>query len=1223
LRFLKQNIFVWLVLALICFGLGRLFGYLELNTHNKRNITDGIQSVVQSKVEESRKLLNSFIKTNPEKSLIKSISFYNSLYNRKGIVLLAYINDSLKAWTDNRVPVSEVYAADQFYKPCVKLGNGWYVVLKQNVNKVRGVALILIKQEYPYQNSYLQNNFHPDFDIDPNNVIGIADVVTSYNVKQINGEFCFGLQYYHVSGYSQLFNYLDFIFSFLAVLVTALVFIRLYKQFSAKQRPTYVLWGSILILVFVRWLMMHYKIPVAIYELPVFNPIYYAYNNLFPSLGDFMINAFFYALIAFEFRKHYPALLKINTINILLLRISLFGIFLMINVYYIEKITGGFIENSSLSFNLTNIFELTPYSYLALIGVFILFFGLYLFIEVFIEVLNYVSSKEQITFLISFSVLIFVLFLSLNLGQGLSIVVFSFFPLFVWYWRSKRKLGYTLIYLFIIVGTFSIAFSNRVKNEVVKKESNNRRILAERLSAETDPVLEQLFSLFEKDLATDSLLQRVVLIKKEKNQQLFETKKLMLQKYFTGYWEKYDINFFIYNRQGDPVLETMYTPNNDISVFENNLTKNKKVVSTKYLFHLKNDNGRIAYMARLPVKTKPNNKVLGYNYVLIEAKYLSDDIGFPELLLNKKDADNQRFQGYSYAKYKNYNLISRFGDFSYPLTSASLTKLDNTEYEIEKEGYTHYIMQLENNTQIIVSTMLHSDLFAINIFSALLIFFLMCVFILFTVIQLQNPQKFFSVTLRGRIQLQLLLVLLFSFFILGYGSISSFNEQFKRQSINEVINKTRAILIEVEEKLSNERNLKNFSNEYLNYLLSRLANTFSSDINIFDKSGNLVASSKIQLYQQKLTSTKINTEAYFYLANQEKTEYLHEERIGNLKYLSSYVPLRNKQNKILGYLNLPYFSKQSQLENEISSFIISLINIYLVLFALSIFTSLVISNRITYPLVLLREKISGIKLGKSNELIVWEGKDEIANLVNEYNRMVVELMNSAEQLAKSEREGAWKEMAKQVAHEIKNPLTPMKLSVQLLERSWNDQHPDFENKLKRFTQTLIEQIDTLSGIATEFSNFAKMPTPIFDDINIKEIINASVNLFKDTPNIVFKTELPEGAVFIRGDKDYLLRIINNLIKNSIQAIPTERAGRIEVVVTKSPELIIIKIADNGKGIEEEYKTRIFNPNFTTKSTGTGLGLAMVKNMVEIMSGTINFKSEVNAGTDFYIQFPVL
>jgi nitrogen fixation/metabolism regulation signal transduction histidine kinase len=237
--------------------------------------------------------------------------------------------------------------------------------------------------------------------------------------------------------------------------------------------------------------------------------------------------------------------------------------------------------------------------------------------------------------------------------------------------------------------------------------------------------------------------------------------------------------------------------------------------------------------------------------------------------------------------------------------------------------------------------------------------------------------------------------------------------------------------------------------------------------------------------------------------------------------------------------------------------------------------------------------------------------------------MVVELMNSAEQLAKSEREGAWKEMAKQVAHEIKNPLTPMKLSVQLLERSWNDQHPDFENKLKRFTQTLIEQIDTLSGIATEFSNFAKMPTPSFDDINVKEIISASVNLFKDTPNIIFKTELPEGAVFIRGDKDYLLRIVNNLIKNSIQAIPTERTGKIEVFVAKTSELISIKISDNGKGIEEEYKSRIFNPNFTTKTTGTGLGLAMVKNMVEIMSGRIDFKSEVNVGTEFYIQFPIL
>lgn len=1206
-------------MALVCFATGRLFNYLEQNSQNKKQITAGIEQTLNVKIQETRKLLNSFIRTNPEKVLIKNIGFYTSLFNRKGVVLLGYTNDSLKAWTDNRVPVPELYSNEQFNKPCIKLGNGWYVVLKQNINQVRGVALILIKQEYPYQNSYLQNNFQEDFDIGEDNIVGIADVVTAYNVKFSNGEFCFGLQFYHISGYNKLFNLLSFAFSFLAVVISILVFINIYHQIIRKQKPAISLLATVIILLVARWIMLYFKLPAAIYDLPVFNPVYYAYNNLFPSLGDFLFNGVFYALIAYEIKKHYAIILKAQQYNLMLLRIGVFGLFLLLNIFYVERICGGLIENSSLSFDLTNIFELSSFSYLALLGVFILFTGLYLFTEVFTDVLELLNKKDRLAFYIGFSVLTILVFVVLNISSGVPALVFSAFPFFVLYWRHQRKLGYTLIYLFLVVSFLSLAFSNRIKNEVVKKESNNRRLLAERLSAETDPVVEQLFSLLEKDLATDTLLQQTLLIKKEKNQRLFETKKLLLQKYFTGYWEKYDINFFIYNRQGDPVLETYYLPNSDISVFENNIVGNKKITSTKYLFHIKNDNGRIAYMGRLPVKIKKNNKILGYNYVLIEAKYLSDDIGFPELLLNQKDGENQRFQGYSYAKYKNYNLISRFGNFSYPLTSASLTKLDVTDYEIVKEGYLHYIMQLKNNTQIVVSTILRSELFTINIFSALLIFFLFCVLILFAVAQLKQPQHLLQFTLRGRIQLQLLLVLLFSFFILGYGSISSFKDQFKRQSVTEVSSKTRAILIEVEEKISNERNLKNFSNEYLNYLLSRLANTFSTDINIFDKAGNLVASSKVQLYQQKLTSAKINTEAYFYLANQEKTEYMHEERIGNLQYLSSYVPLRNKQNKILGYLNLPYFSKQGELENEISSFLISLINIYLILFTISIFTSLVISNRITYPLVLLREKISGIKLGKSNELIVWEGKDEIANLVNEYNRMVVELMNSAEQLAKSEREGAWKEMAKQVAHEIKNPLTPMKLSVQLLERSWNDQHPDFENKLKRFSQTLIEQIDTLSGIATEFSNFAKMPTPNFDDINVKEIINASVNLFKDTPNIQFKTELPEGAVFVRGDKDYLLRIVNNLIKNSIQAIPADQNGKIEVIVLKSKEYITIKVSDNGLGIHDEYKSRIFNPNFTTKTTGTGLGLAMVKNMVEIMGGTIHFTSELNKGTEFVIQ----
>lgn len=353
-----------------------------------------------------------------------------------------------------------------------------------------------------------------------------------------------------------------------------------------------------------------------------------------------------------------------------------------------------------------------------------------------------------------------------------------------------------------------------------------------------------------------------------------------------------------------------------------------------------------------------------------------------------------------------------------------------------------------------------------------------------------------------------------------------------------------------------------------------------------------------------------------------KTEFIHDERIGRLEYLSVYIPFKNKNGELLAYLNLPYFAKQSELEKEISGFLVALINIYVLLFALSIVLAILISNYVTKPLKLIQDKLSKIKLGKTNELIEWQEKDEIGNLVSEYNRMIVELSNSAELLAKSERESAWREMAKQVAHEIKNPLTPMKLSVQHLQRTWNDRAPDMDEKIDRITKTIIEQIDTLSTIATEFSNFAKMPKANLEKIDLTQIIHTSIHLFNEneTIEIVFNTPSIDAA-FVLADKEQLLRVFNNLFKNAIQSIPENRNGKIDVVLKKHNEKYLISISDNGSGINATIIDKIFTPNFTTKTGGMGLGLAMVKSMVESSGGKIWFKTEMDKGTTFYVELP--
>ena len=250
-----------------------------------------------------------------------------------------------------------------------------------------------------------------------------------------------------------------------------------------------------------------------------------------------------------------------------------------------------------------------------------------------------------------------------------------------------------------------------------------------------------------------------------------------------------------------------------------------------------------------------------------------------------------------------------------------------------------------------------------------------------------------------------------------------------------------------------------------------------------------------------------------------------------------------------------------------------------------------------------------------------ERNDEIGALVSEYNTMIAALEQSAQKLAQSERESAWREMAKQVAHEIKNPLTPLKLGLQLLEKSWRDKDPKFDQKFERFSKSFVEQIESLSSIASEFSAFAKMPDTRIERIDVFEVLTKAVIVYKQTENIRIAYHAPEKPFYINADRDQLLRCFNNLLKNAIEAIPHDNHGLIEINYLLTSKNILLSIKDNGNGIAENLRDKIFEPNFTTKSSGTGLGLAFVKNSIENAGGKVWFETILNIGTTFYISLP--
>ena len=297
----------------------------------------------------------------------------------------------------------------------------------------------------------------------------------------------------------------------------------------------------------------------------------------------------------------------------------------------------------------------------------------------------------------------------------------------------------------------------------------------------------------------------------------------------------------------------------------------------------------------------------------------------------------------------------------------------------------------------------------------------------------------------------------------------------------------------------------------------------------------------------------------------------------------------------------------------------------LLVFITAIVLAFLLARYMTNRLKAIEDNIKQTQLDKRNEKLNTQNlPNELLTLVSAYNGMIDELEESAVQLAQSEREAAWREMAKQVAHEIKNPLTPMRLTVQSFERRFNPEDPEINTKIKEYSNTLIQQIDTMSSIASAFSNFADMPAQQSEILNVNQVVKLALDIFRER-NITFapsENYEEEGKELLaKFDRTQLIRVVTNLVKNAIQATKNVDSPQIIVQVGTANDQVKITVMDNGIGITEENKPKIFQPKFTTKTSGMGLGLAMVKNILETHNGNITFVSQEGQGTTFMVTFP--
>lgn len=1151
--------------------------------------------------------------------------------------LLTYLNNQIHFWTGIKaVPdINKVKDGCSF----LKLSNAYFEVIKKTHGNVKVLFLIPVKNNYAFENKYLVNSFYDGISDDKN--IEVADFTDKdiYAIHDINNTYLFSVKLVK-GGVNNHFFYFE-IFLWVLTIASLCVLIHLIVTYIAnKQARVYSALGFLasFIIVF-RFINLHYGLPFFTQQLTLFNPIYYASSYIYPSLGDFCINIL--ALCWFVGFLYTQRNKLINGVpGKAVSYVIFFAGFItqVIATTALLKLYYGLVINSKINFDVNNVLNLTSFS---LLGVLMLCFSFLIFILLTEAILNVyiklnISPLQQGGLLIA-GVLATTAIASYNSSFTLFYILWGTLVVirgyaYVFYDRKFSPSSFiAIIFICAVISSIQLNLFESIK------ERETRKVLIQRLETPDDITADILFKKLEKQVIIDPLIIKYFTTSDHDNDYL----KVQIQKlYFDRYLSKYDFKLHEFDSLDKPMsADKSYSLDNfkDLVVYSS--------FKVSDYFYRENDSfGIQSYFAILPIIT--NGKNLGTVVIELKSKPFLSAGNFPELLIDKDIKPETEFKNYSYAFYTDNTLIGQNGTYIYSVFNREFNgKLK--EYALQTNNstdsigfdkftkYSHLIYKPSKRNLIVVSK--EENAFLTNLtaltfffvfiltFSAIVIL-IRLLFIRVKIFNINNNKinwsfkiNFDRILYKTRIQFSMIFAVVITLVLVGIITFVSISKQY--QSQQDKLIRTKIMQLSAALEAGPAKNYKSIITEDNRLVFDQLSTTYSADMTLYDLSGNVIMSTQPKIYEYGLLSRRMNARAFVALSGQQKSEVVNEEKIGGLTYKAAYTPLRNIKHETVAYLQLPYFANESDYTERIGALLNIMINVYaLVFIAIGLF-AFIIARQITAPLNFIQYNLSKTIYGKKNEPIKWERNDEIGALVKEYNNMIAALEQSAVKLAQSERESAWREMAKQVAHEIKNPLTPLKLGLQLLDKSWKDKDPKFDAKFERFSKSFVEQIESLSSIASEFSAFAKMPDTRIEVINLFEMLQQAVTIFKHMENVTVKVLFPATPFNISADRDQLLRCFNNLLKNAIEATPQDTQCLIEIDFLITSKNTLLTIKDNGNGIPENMREKIFEPNFTTKSSGTGLGLAFVKNSIENANGKVWFETTIGVGTTFYLSFP--
>lgn len=1261
------------VLSIMCYTLLEQGAPGATDEQYLSSIRDRVQAELSISTDELNKVADKIQKT-------RNYSF-TDLQLTTRYPYFIFRNGELLYWSDYRFVPNYLSIAGVRRPQLIDFEQGRYLVSRQTVKRdgdeLAVFSLINVYRQYKSPNSYLQSGYNTDlFPLDPQRITATRQP-TYQNIYDPKAGFLFSVVPPRIDDYRNNSTPVNtVILGTLAVLFLGLY---VFSNISRLQRKQHYGTGFLLLMIYLlifRGVMLYYGVPFLFYENDLFNPKYYASSLLAPSLGDLLLNSLVVVilllyLVIFYYRSrlylqltHWPIWIRwaLAVGCVVLSYGACYACFVELNNIY---------EKSQFTLDITINIRFTWLKAACLL-VFVLisliyFLALHLFASLFIRLI----ADRRMGFLAGLvgTVLAAIALYALDqliepiwLVNGLyfTLLYLTRFPRTLYSFRYR-----TSIYLFLSALVCACITTYVVYRQELRKDIVQKREYGTRLLAENDDFGEFLLNKSSEAIAHDADLrasmQSDALLVPVRIQQRVKT--LFLDKYFN----RYDIEVLSFRANGQPL-----DPNATEGTYEDlqNLyvrTPYKTQYNGLYFMNEVGSTVLKQYVRFIDVRQpEPGNALIGHIVLSLRLWGGLSKSVYPELLVENPLDETPETQEYSYGIYQTSILrrlaeTDRGADQSDDLPTTPLLALSNPEavstespatsehllfssgtYNYERRfpvailtdpalyheglvlnGFKHVALQGKNNRTIVVSSPDYPSESVLSNFSFLYLLLVLTVLVVILVYGVKYGLSRFGVNYSTRIQILLNVAFFMPLLLVVLIILSVISSNYIRNQeaayIGNTSNVAANFMTYLDEYVQGRRSKAAMEEE-----LKKIARDAGVDINLFDTKGRLFTSTRPLIYEGGHLAKFINPEAYVHLIEEKENQKLLDESLGSRPYRTAYANIKSYDGRLLGVLSIPFFFARPDLDRQLSEVIASALNVFMVLFIIFMILSYAASTTLTKPLKILTQKIRKTNLDKLNEPLEWKSDDEIGLLIGEYNRMLVKLEDSKLALSQSEKQSAWREMAKQVVHEIKNPLTPMKLTLQQLQRTLPAGEGDTKARrvLQRTFDSLLEQIDNLSDIATSFSEFAKMPLPKNEVFEITSVLNKTADLYADDARITLSRQVQKGPIMVTGDRHMMGRILTNLIINGIQSVPPGRKPTIELKLFTNENDVNIEVHDNGIGIPEVIRSKVFLPNFSTKEGGSGLGLAIAKRGIEHAGGNIWLETTTETGTSFFISLPL-